>query len=249
MSQHEHDTGADPTLQTLEGLVPPSAAGAPCETRCSDPGCPAPDTPGVVDAADYAELMDIYEAREQEILQLQRDKADLTLKLERTGIELTKETYRTDRPPTRRRLPDERRGITHCFKIFATRDEQPHTYKAYLSLGFYEDGSLGEIFFKIDRAGSEVSGLCDGWAVCVSVMLQYGIPFEVIAAKHRGAKFEPSGFTSNKDTALRTCSSPLDYAVRFVEAFLRRKIEASILQGVYLPSVDADPEAMAKLVK
>src|SRR2546430_16149173 len=50
----------------------------------------------------------------------------------------------------RRKLPDERRAITHKFDI------QGH--EGYITVGIYEDGTPGEIFLVMSKEGSTISG-------------------------------------------------------------------------------------------
>lgn len=107
----------------------------------------------------------------------------------------------------RRRLPNEREGITHRFTI--------GDLKGYVTAGLYDDGSLGEIFVKLDRQGSAVSGLVDSWAISVSMLLQLGVPLEVITNKFKAMRFEPEGMTSNPE--IRIAQSPVDYIVRWME--------------------------------
>jgi ribonucleoside-diphosphate reductase alpha chain len=71
-------------------------------------------------------------------------------------------------PTTRRRLPDERRSITHKFTVGGQ--------EGYLTVGLYDDGVPGEIFIAMSKEGSTVSGLMDAFATCVSLALQYGVP-------------------------------------------------------------------------
>lgn len=112
--------------------------------------------------------------------------------------------------PHRRKLPDTRASLTHKFVIFAADD----AYKGYLTMGFYEGGGLGEIFVKMDRQGSQVSGFLDSWAIAVSWLLQVGVPVEEIAAKYRGVAFPPQGQTDNAQ--IRFTKSPVDYIVRYL---------------------------------
>ncbi|MGH7609348.1 MAG: vitamin B12-dependent ribonucleotide reductase, partial [Candidatus Dormibacteria bacterium] len=77
--------------------------------------------------------------------------------------------------PARRRLPLERAAITHKFDI------QGH--EGYLTVGLYEDGQPGEIFLKMAKEGSTLSGMMDSFATSVSVALQYGVPLRLFCAK------------------------------------------------------------------
>jgi ribonucleoside-diphosphate reductase alpha chain len=107
----------------------------------------------------------------------------------------------------RRRLPDERRSLTHKFRV----GEQ----EGYITVGLYDDGSPGEIFMRISKEGSTISGLMDSVAVMTSVALQYGVPLEGLVAKFRGVRFEPSGMTGNPQ--IPTATSLVDYIFRWLE--------------------------------
>ena len=109
--------------------------------------------------------------------------------------------------PVRYKMPRERSGITHKFTI--------NGVKGYLTVGQYEDGGLGEIFVKMDKQGSQVSGFVDAWAIAVSMMLQVGVPLSEIIAKFRGMHFEPSGMTGVPE--IRFAQSPIDYVVRWLD--------------------------------
>jgi ribonucleoside-diphosphate reductase alpha chain len=111
------------------------------------------------------------------------------------------------RQPYRERLPDERRSITHKFRV---GDQE-----GYITAGLYEDGRPGEIFVKIDKEGSTVSGLMDATALLTSVTLQYGVPLEDLARKLKNTRFEPYGRTNNPDIPWAT--SIVDYVFRWLE--------------------------------
>ncbi|HEX9745949.1 MAG TPA: vitamin B12-dependent ribonucleotide reductase [bacterium] len=109
--------------------------------------------------------------------------------------------------PFRRRLPDERRSITHKFEIAGA-------HEGYITVGLYDDGSPGEIFVTMAKEGSTISGLMDTIATMTSIMLQYGVPLEVLVNKFSHMRFEPSGFTKNPD--LRIAKSIVDYIYRWL---------------------------------
>lgn len=114
-----------------------------------------------------------------------------------------------DKPEAvRRRLPDERKSITHRFVI----DGQ---HKCYIIVGLYEDGTPGELFVNISKEGSTFSGLVDALAIQVSMSLQHGVPLRQIVDKHMGSSYEPSGFTSNPD--IPRASSLTDYIARWLK--------------------------------
>ncbi|MFH1276763.1 MAG: vitamin B12-dependent ribonucleotide reductase [Candidatus Eisenbacteria bacterium] len=106
----------------------------------------------------------------------------------------------------RRRLPDERRSITHKLSIGG--------HEGYVTVGCYEDGMPGELFLTMSKEGSVVSGLMDAFATSVSMALQYGVPLEVLCSKFSHMRFEPSGFTNNKEIPI--AKSTLDYIFRWL---------------------------------
>ena len=108
--------------------------------------------------------------------------------------------------PVRHRLPAERQAITHKFSISG--------HEGYVTVGMYEDGSPGELFLVMSKEGSAISGLMDGFATAISLALQYGVPLEVLVNKFAHTRFEPSGFTGNKEIPM--AKSILDYIFRWI---------------------------------
>jgi ribonucleoside-diphosphate reductase alpha chain len=118
--------------------------------------------------------------------------------------------------PYRRHLPDERRSVTHKFRV---GDQE-----GYVTVGLYDDGMPGEIFVNISKEGSTIRGLMDSVAVLTSVSLQYGVPLRNLVEKFRGVHFEPAGMTSNPQVP--TASSLVDYIFRWLEVrFLGAPVE------------------------
>ncbi|MGH9402032.1 MAG: vitamin B12-dependent ribonucleotide reductase, partial [Terriglobia bacterium] len=93
--------------------------------------------------------------------------------------------------PFRRKLADERQAITHKFSVGG--------HEGYITVGLYEGGMPGEIFITMAKEGSTVSGLMDSFATAVSLALQYGVPLRVLCDKFSHTRFEPSGWSSNRD--------------------------------------------------
>ncbi len=106
----------------------------------------------------------------------------------------------------RRRLPDERQAVTHKFSIAG--------HEGYITVGLYEDGNPGEIFITMSKEGSTISGLMDAFATSVSMALQYGVPLRVLVEKFQHMRFEPSGFTGNREIPI--AKSVLDYMFRWL---------------------------------
>lgn len=108
--------------------------------------------------------------------------------------------------PRRRKLPAERMAIAHKFSIAG--------HDGYIHVGMYEDGAPGEIFIKMSKEGSTLSGVMDTLALSLSMNLQYGVPLEILCEKLVGARFEPMGMTSNKEIPM--VKSIMDYMGRWL---------------------------------
>jgi ribonucleoside-diphosphate reductase alpha chain len=106
----------------------------------------------------------------------------------------------------RRKLPNERDSITHKFSIGG--------HEGYLTVGKYEDGAPGEIFIKMAKEGSTLSGIMDAFALSVSIALQYGVPLRALVDKFVNSRFEPSGYTGNPN--IRYAKSVVDYIGRWL---------------------------------
>jgi len=106
----------------------------------------------------------------------------------------------------REKMPVERASVTHKFSVGG--------HEGYITVGMYEDGRPGEIFIKMSKEGSTLSGVMDGLALTVSLGLQYGVPLKVFVDKLLNTRFEPSGITANAN--IRFVSSVLDYIARWL---------------------------------
>jgi ribonucleoside-diphosphate reductase alpha chain len=106
----------------------------------------------------------------------------------------------------REKMPYERASVTHKFSVSG--------HEGYITVGMYEDGRPGEVFIKMAKEGSTLSGIMDGLALTVSLGLQYGVPLKVFVDKLLNTRFEPSGITANPN--IRFVSSVLDYIARWM---------------------------------
>jgi ribonucleoside-diphosphate reductase alpha chain len=106
----------------------------------------------------------------------------------------------------RRKLPSERQSITHKFTVGG--------HEGYITVGMYEDGTPGEIFIKMSKEGSTLSGFMDGFALSVSIGLQYGVPLKALVDKFINTRFEPSGYTGHR--SIPYAKSVLDYIGRWL---------------------------------
>ena len=87
-------------------------------------------------------------------------------------------------------------------------------HEGYLTIGLYPDGTPGEIFLRMAKEGSTISGLMDSFATAVSLALQYGVPLKDLVNKFSHLRFEPAGFTTNRDIPM--AKSLVDYIFRYM---------------------------------
>lgn len=107
----------------------------------------------------------------------------------------------------RRKLAPDRRSITHKAHL--------NGITLYITAGLYDDGTLGEVFWKGGgKHGSTMQGLMDAYSTMFSIALQYGTPFDVVARKFVGVRFEPEGATDNDE--IPTARSMIDYMMRWL---------------------------------
>nr|MDA8292278.1 hypothetical protein [Actinomycetota bacterium] len=109
-------------------------------------------------------------------------------------------------PPatSRTRLPRRRRSNTFAFRVADC--------EGYVTVGEYEDGRPGEVFMKVSKQGSTLSGVMDAFAIAVSLGLQHGVPLSTFVRKYTNMRFDPAGITD--DPELRLASSLVDYIFR-----------------------------------
>jgi ribonucleoside-diphosphate reductase alpha chain len=112
-------------------------------------------------------------------------------------------------PPraVRHRLPAERASVTHKFALAG--------HEGYITVGLYPNGSPGEIFIRMAKEGSTVSGLMDSVATAISISLQHGVPLRVLCEKFAHTRFEPSGWTGNPEIGY--AKSIMDYIFRWIQ--------------------------------
>nr|WP_281252061.1 vitamin B12-dependent ribonucleotide reductase [Marininema halotolerans] len=123
------------------------------------------------------------------------------------SIASSKEVYAKGHVPSvRRRLPRKREGITQEARVAGQ--------KIFVRTGEYEDGSLGEIFIDMHKAGSTMRGMLDAFAVAVSLGLQHGVPLEKYIDSMTFTRFEPAGTVSHPNIKMAT--SVIDYVFRLL---------------------------------
>jgi len=143
-------------------------------------------------------------------------------------------------PPrsVRHRLKEERASITHKFNIGG--------HEGYITVGLYPNGEPGELFIKMAKEGSTVSGLMDSFALAVSIALQHGVPLKMFCEKFAHTRFEPSGWSNNPDIGF--AKSIMDYIFRWLQLrflsgqqqLLFENLRPKSLNGSTMPEVGTD---------
>jgi ribonucleoside-diphosphate reductase alpha chain len=141
-------------------------------------------------------------------------------------------------PPraVRHRLQEERASITHKFSIAG--------HEGYITVGLYPNGQPGEIFIRMAKEGSTVSGLMDAFATSVSLALQHGVPLKVLCEKFAHTRFEPSGWTGNEQIGY--AKSLMDYIFRWLNLRFLSGQQLALFAGLapQTPQLPASPSLL-----
>ncbi len=131
-------------------------------------------------------------------------------------------------PPraVRHRLPAERASVTHKFSLSG--------HEGYITVGLYPNGSPGEIFIRMAKEGSTVSGLMDSFATAISLALQHGVPLRVLCEKFAHTRFEPSGWTGNAEIGY--AKSIMDYIFRWIQIRFLSGTQLDLFAGLTPPA-------------
>ncbi|MGA9060830.1 MAG: vitamin B12-dependent ribonucleotide reductase [Terracidiphilus sp.] len=154
--------------------------------------------------------------------------------------EAAKDEQDLNAPPRaiRHRLPEERASITHKFSIGG--------HEGYITVGLYPSGQPGEIFIRMAKEGSTVSGLMDAFATSISLALQHGVPLKVLCEKFAHTRFEPSGWTGNEQIGY--AKSLMDYIFRWLNLRFLSGQQLTLFAGLgpKAPQLPASPSLLAE---
>ncbi len=90
--------------------------------------------------------------------------------------------------PTRIKPSSIRNSRTHAVTL--------DTLNLYITVSYYDNGDLAEIFISTDKEGTTIKGLLSALSKAISYMLQFGINPKEISQMLRGDKFEPAGLVT-----------------------------------------------------
>ena len=176
-------------------------------------------------------------AAEQEFQKLSAEQQGMALAAVRP---LTAEQQESAPPRAlRHRLPGERASITHKFAIAG--------HEGYITVGLYKDGTPGELFIRMAKEGSTISGLMDSFAMAVSLALQHGVPVKLLCEKFQHTRFEPSGFTGNPEIPI--AKSVMDYIFRWFEIRFVTGRQYPLFKDMVLPpagAISSQPPALSQ---
>jgi ribonucleoside-diphosphate reductase alpha chain len=163
-------------------------------------------------------------------------KTALSSGVERAPSPAAIEADNLDAPPRalRHKLKEERMSITHKFNVGG--------HEGYIIVGLYPDGQPGEIFVKMAKEGSTVSGLMDSFALAVSISLQHGVPLKLFCEKFAHTRFEPSGWSSNPDIGF--AKSIMDYIFRWLQLRFMTGQQQFLFENLR-PKSQASPEEVS----
>ena len=178
----------------------------------------ATDNLGILKAA-----KEHLESTQTQVLALQ---AKLAAHLEQSL--LNSDSHDAKQPPraVRHRLPAERASVTHKFGLGG--------HEGYITVGLYPNGQPGEIFIRMAKEGSTVSGLMDSFATAISLALQHGVPLRVLCEKFAHTRFEPSGWTGNEQIGY--AKSIMDYLFRWIELRFLHGTQLDLFAGLTPPA-------------
>jgi ribonucleoside-diphosphate reductase alpha chain len=219
-----------------KGTQPLNVSAVDKKETATDPGAPSVTQSRVGDDATVAALLaanaqttsDAASTRDELIAsnlrlaaaeqELARTRADLNRQLDQLRHTITEgndalargsDLEAAQAPPraVRHRMPAERASITHKFSVGG--------HEGYVTVGLYPNGQPGEIFIRMAKEGSTISGLMDSFATAASLCLQHGVPLKVLCEKFAHTRFEPSGWTG--DEKIGYAKSLMDYLFRWMQ--------------------------------
>lgn len=113
----------------------------------------------------------------------------------------------------------------------------------YITLGFYNNGKLAELFVSTDKEGTVVKGVLASLSKALSNMLQYNIPADEISRTLRNQKYEPSGFVS-RHPYIKSATSISDLISKVIDIelgdFTRCHVKPKTFARVYSEEVEIE---------
>lgn len=120
--------------------------------------------------------------------------------------------------PRRRKPPTGRYGTTYHLRMGGVDGYITiNNYPVEEADDYEEAIEPCEVFIRLSKVGSTISGMCDVIGILMSLSLQYGVPIETIARKLKNTQFEPSGFLAEPIEGIRSAGSITDFLGKLLE--------------------------------
>jgi ribonucleoside-diphosphate reductase alpha chain len=223
--------GTQPLNVTAQTDADKKGTSVDSSKSATNPGAPglAPETWAAEQAALIATLASTQATNSA--LQQQLAAAQSQLASVIASINQNSDALDAQAPPraVRHRLPAERMSITHKFGIGG--------HEGYITVGLYPSGAPGEIFIRMAKEGSTISGLMDSFATAISMALQHGVPLKVLVEKFAHTRFEPSGWTGSEEIGY--AKSIMDYLFRWMQIRFLSGQQLDLFAGLKQPTLAA----------
>lgn len=145
--------------------------------------------------------------------------------------------------PIRKKPEGMRLSRTHAAKI--------DDIELYITLGFYNDGKLAEIFVSTDKEGTVVKGVLASLSKAISNMLQYNIPADEISRTLRNQKYEPSGFVG-RHPYIKSATSISDLISKVIDIelgdFSRCQVKPKTFARVYSEEIEINESSTGPVI-
>jgi ribonucleoside-diphosphate reductase alpha chain len=228
--------GTQPLNVTAQTDADKKGTSVDSSKSATNPGAPglAPETWAAEQAALIATLASTQATNSA--LQQQLAAAQSQLASVIASINQNSDALDAQAPPraVRHRLPAERMSITHKFGIGG--------HEGYITVGLYPSGAPGEIFIRMAKEGSTISGLMDSFATAISMALQHGVPLKVLVEKFAHTRFEPSGWTGSEEIGY--AKSIMDYLFRWMQIRFLSGQQLDLFAGLKQPTLAASSSSV-----
>lgn len=112
----------------------------------------------------------------------------------------------------RKLLPSRRKNQTYKFRIVDTNGTRT---TVHFAVGFYDDGTIGELFVDMHKQGAALRDWAGKTAMLASRLFQEGLSLEEVAKQFVGHESEPRGKVELYGKLLM-CSSVMDCIMRIL---------------------------------
>jgi ribonucleoside-diphosphate reductase alpha chain len=109
---------------------------------------------------------------------------------------------------SRERLPKRRQSVVHELRLGG--------HKVFVEVGFYADGRPGEVWINPRKPGSDLKHFANGFAIAISLLLQWGVPLDEIVHSFEKLSGGPQGDVLGHDR-IRNAKSMVHLVVQLLQ--------------------------------